>query len=742
MPLVLALVGYVALNLAIGLWASRRTRGEADYLVAGRTLGLFAVSMSVFATWFGGETVLASTGIIAAEGISGARAEPVGYALCLILAALLVAGALRRAGYMTLADFFRDRFGPRAEVAAALVSIPTSVIWGAAQLLALGTILSAVTDLPLEWTLIGVTALVLVYTLLGGLLASVATDLVQGTVILGGLFLLLFALLERAGGVGGALSLIEPEQLRIVAPGESGWARLDAFAIPILGSIVAQELLTRFMGARTAQVAVRGGLFAGALYLAVGVIPLTLGLVGPGLGFDREAGDFFLPTLAAELLPSGLFVVFLGALFSAVLSTVDSALLASSALATRNLYLRLHPEASDGARLRAARGLTLLAGISAYGIARSGDTIYGLVELASSLGSAGLLVALVVGIHSRMGGEGAALLALAGGLLGMGVAEWVLALQAPFMFSIAMALVGYGIGAAWKARRLGTAVGLPVVVVLVAALAAIGVMPGSLEAQAETRSPRAVTGTVVDNSTMRPISQAAVRLRTAEGDQVLGGTFSDAQGRFTVLFFLPDGEDPGPVVIEAGTFGFVRHESEPFTLEPRGATVHPVIRLRPEAVRLDTLVVFSTRPWWQLPPPREIVRRRQLEGKGTFFPGAIIAAAEERDLPSILEARIPGLRVLETPTAIVLRSLYYPYCIHMLVNEWPASGSFRLDAVRKDQVGAVEVYNEWADVPNDLKVRVLQLAPSDAPWDSVECTVVNVWLWNAWNEGNRPPGGG
>jgi len=78
----------------------------------------------------------------------------------------------------------------------------------------------------------------------------------------------------------------------------------------------------------------------------------------------------------------------------------------------------------------------------------------------------------------------------------------------------------------------------------------------------------------------------------------------------------------------------------------------------------------------------------------------------------------------------------------MLVNEWPASGSFRLDAVRKDQVGAVEVYNEWADVPDDLKVRVLQLVPSDAPWDSVECTVVNVWLWNAWNEGNRPPGGG
>jgi SSS family transporter len=448
MLLLFALAGYVLLNLLVGIWASRRTTDDTDYLVAGRRLGLLMVGMSVFATWFGGETVLASSGMIAAEGLAGARAEPIGYAICLILAALFVAGSLRRAGYLTLADFFRHRFGGRAEVGAALVSIPTSVIWGAAQLLALGTILSVVTELPLEWTLIGVTALVLSYTLLGGLLASVMTDLLQGGVILLGLLVLLFMVFQQAGGAAEALLLIEPHQLRIVAPGESWWARVDAFAIPILGSIVAQELISRFLGARSARIAVRGGLMAGGLYLGVGLIPLTLGLVGPGLGFDAEAQDFFLPTLAAELLPSGLFVVFLGALFSAILSTVDSALLAASALATRNLYARARPQASPSERLKAARGLTVVAGLSAYGIARSGDTIYGLVELASSLGSAGLLVALLAGIHSRVGGEKAALGALIGGLAGMGLAELVLELEAPFLASIGSACLGYLLG--WR----------------------------------------------------------------------------------------------------------------------------------------------------------------------------------------------------------------------------------------------------------------------------------------------------
>jgi SSS family transporter len=452
--LLLALGGYVLLNLAVGLWASRKTSDDTDYLVAGRRLGLMAVGMSVFATWFGGETVLASSGMIAAEGLAGARAEPLGYAICLVLAALFVAGSLRQAGYLTLADFFRNRFGPTAEVGAALVSIPTSVIWGAAQLLALGTILSVVTELPLEWTLVGVTVLVLTYTLLGGLLASVMTDLLQGGVILAGLVVLLFIVLQEAGGAAGAWGLVEPHQLRIVAPGESWWARLDAFAIPILGSIVAQELISRFLGARTARVAVRGGLMAGGLYLGVGLIPLTLGLVGPGLGFNTDAQDFFLPIVAAELLPSGLFVVFLGALFSAILSTVDSALLAASALATRNLYGRIHPRATGEERLRTARILTVVAGLCAYAIARSGDTIYDLVELASSLGSAGLLVALLVGLHTRIGGEWAALGALIGGLTGMGMAELVLELEAPFLTSIASAVLGYLVG--WRLGGAGT----------------------------------------------------------------------------------------------------------------------------------------------------------------------------------------------------------------------------------------------------------------------------------------------
>ena len=443
--LTLALIAYILIQLGVAIWASRRIGTDADYLVAGRRLGVWTLGVSLFATWFGGETVMGASAAIAGQGLAGARAEPVGYALCLAASALLVAGALRAKGYMTLADFFRDRFGARAEVAAALVSIPTSVIWAAAQLIALSALMSAVTDLTVTTTLIAAGALVIAYTLLGGLLGDVITDVLQSLVVLAGLIILFVLLIGRAGGVEAALSGIRPDQLVLVPYGESWIERVDAFAIPILGSIVAQEMIARFLGAKTARTAVRGGLMAGGLYLIVGVFPLAFGLIGASAGFDPGAGDLYLPLMAAELLPSALFVVFIGALFSAVLSTVDSALLAVSGLAAENLYARVRRNADAGEKLIAARALTVIAGLAALAVAFSGETIYALVELASALGSAGLLVSLMIGLHTRFGGEWSALAALAAGLVTIWLADWVLVISGGFLLSIAAAALAYGL---------------------------------------------------------------------------------------------------------------------------------------------------------------------------------------------------------------------------------------------------------------------------------------------------------
>ena len=71
------------------------------------------------------------------------RADPFGYAICLLLMSLLLAVPLWKSGFTTLGDLFRERFGPRAEKVAVLVMVPSSVMWAGAQVRAFGQVLSS-----------------------------------------------------------------------------------------------------------------------------------------------------------------------------------------------------------------------------------------------------------------------------------------------------------------------------------------------------------------------------------------------------------------------------------------------------------------------------------------------------------------------------------------------------------------------------------------------------------------------
>ena len=318
---------------------ARRPQTESDYLLAGRSLGPWLAVFSVFATWFGAESVMGSSGAVAAEGLAGGRADPFGYTICLLAMATFIAFKMREAGVVTCVDFFRERFGTRANWIAAMLTIPTSVIWASAQLLAMGHIVAEVTGLETNIALmIGATVIIL-YTTVGGLLGDVITDIVQGSILIVSLLVLLAVVLLSHQF---PLSAIKPEQLTFIGVGDDGQPQsilvtLDAWMVPILGSLVAQEAISRFLGARTPSVARTGCYWAAGIYLVVGSVPVLLGLLGTAVGFQATDQDRFLPQLASQYLDPIMYVVLMGAIVSAILSTVDTTLLAVSAIATRNI---------------------------------------------------------------------------------------------------------------------------------------------------------------------------------------------------------------------------------------------------------------------------------------------------------------------------------------------------------------------------------------------------------------------
>lgn len=452
--ILVGIVAYIALQFAIGAWVSRTIFTEKDYINAGKSLGLGIASFSVFATWFGAEAIIGSAGNVYAHGLVGGTIDPFGYSTALIVVGLTVAMPLWRRGYTTFADFFRDRYSTGVERLAILLILPGPIIWGAAQMRAFGQVLGSVSEIPLVTGILIGAAVSIAYTVLGGLLADALTDFVQGIAVVIGLVILGAIVAGAAGGFTSSLTKVEAGRLAYFTAGEGGLLSLaEKWAIPIFGTIVSVELISRILGTKSATVARNACIAGGILYLLAGLIPVYLGLVGPQLLPGLAEPEQIIPRLSQSYLGPVLQVVFLGAVISAILSTIDSILLAGGSILSHNVVVPLKPNLDDQARVRMARFGVMMLGLIAFAIALRSSKISDLVETASAFGSAGLIVVVMFGLFTRYGGSLAATAALVTGGLSWGTLSLLEVGRAPYLAAIGIAVVAYVACAELEKRR-------------------------------------------------------------------------------------------------------------------------------------------------------------------------------------------------------------------------------------------------------------------------------------------------
>ncbi len=446
-----AILGYVLAQLALGAFVSRRVRTEEDYLLGGRRLGYGLATFSIFATWFGAETCIGAAGAVYERGLSGTSADPFGYGLCILLMGLVYAVPLWRLRLTTPADFFRLRFGAAVERVVVLLMIPTSLFWAAAQIRAFGQVLSASSGWGAEVTITAAAIVVIVYTSFGGLLADAWTDVVQGVALCVGLLVLLgFILNEHGTGLFAAV----PHERKLLFAGDASLLEvLERWAIPVFGSVTAAELVTRAIAARSPQVARRSALVACSLYVLIGLVPVWVGLIGPQLVAGLEHPEHILPRIAQSHLPDYAYPLFAGAVVSAILSTVDSNLLVSASLLSHNVLVPLRPALRDATKVRLARGAVVGFGVIAYFLALHADAVYALVEAASAFGSAGIFVVMTLGLFTRQGQRLAALAALFTGVGVWCVGSYGGLIRTPYLASLGAAFAAYGLAAVFERLR-------------------------------------------------------------------------------------------------------------------------------------------------------------------------------------------------------------------------------------------------------------------------------------------------
>src|SRR3979490_581807 len=187
--LIASVVVYLLVTIAIGLWAAMRVKNSRDYVIAGRSLPLYMNTATVFATWFGAESVLSVSVEFSKSGLGGIVADPFGSSVCLVIVALLFARAFYHMDLLTIGDFYHKRYGPALELGPSVVIAISYLGWTAAQLTALGLVFSTLTNgaISLETGIVISGVVVLASSFWVGTGTVAMTDLFQWVMIIVGL---------------------------------------------------------------------------------------------------------------------------------------------------------------------------------------------------------------------------------------------------------------------------------------------------------------------------------------------------------------------------------------------------------------------------------------------------------------------------------------------------------------------------------------------------------------------------
>lgn len=422
------IITYLLLTIILGVWASRKVHSSGDFMLAGRSLPIVVSTTALFATWFGSETVFGASSEFLKGGLYATIEDPFGAALCLLLFGLFFARKLYQMNLLTLGDYFRVRFGRKAEFIFSIFMIPSYFGYTAGQLVALGLILNVVTGLPIWQGVVISSFVVTLYTMTGGMWAVSITDFVQSIIIIIGLIVLAVVLSQKAGGVMTVLKEVPPENFRFLPRFQSLEiiSYLAAWSVLGLGSIPSQDVFQRVMSSGSVNVAVKSCYYSSAMYLTIAIIPLFISLCVKHLYPEQIAGDLqlVLPRMVLTETGLGLQVLFFGSLLSAVMSTTSSSILAPAAVLSENIVkplLKVKP--TDRHLLLLTRVSVILVSIIATAMACWKTNIYELVAGASILSLVSQFIPLTLGLYWRDANGGGAIISMVAGMVTWGLFE-------------------------------------------------------------------------------------------------------------------------------------------------------------------------------------------------------------------------------------------------------------------------------------------------------------------------------
>jgi len=419
------MAAYLVSLLALG-WLGRRARRDkslADFYLGGRSLGFFVLLLTLYATQYSGNTLIGFSGSAYRGGFSFLVA--VSFMMAVVALQFLFAPKLHRLsrerGYITFSDYFFDRYRSRAlAVAISLGGIVALLNYVLTNLKAIGTVAEVATGGRVSFAqgVIFLSVIILIYETLGGLRSVAWTDVLQGVILLLGCAVIFGVILCTYDGVSGVFVKLKQQRPDLWEPmtvaGYKQW--LSTLLVVTGGIAIYPHAIQRIYAAGDSASLKRAYQVMLYMPLFTTLLMIFVGLVGAAQipGLDRAASEGITLRMLGELVrqyPAMQYVVilFLAAVFAAIMSTVDSALLSISSMITQDLYRPAFPEVPEERLTGIGKWLSwLLMGFMAPLAIYLPQTIWWFIQIKVEL-LVQALPALLLGLFWRRAAAGPAL---------------------------------------------------------------------------------------------------------------------------------------------------------------------------------------------------------------------------------------------------------------------------------------------------------------------------------------------
>lgn len=327
------LVGMLVIGAIVG---KLKIKNSEDYMVAGRRMGLFMVAFSLSANNIGG----GSTTGLAGKAFGAWGMSAIWYVLAASIAMIplaFFAPKIRKTLAVTIPEVIGRRFGKSSSIFSAILNIIALFCLTSSQVAASGSVVSALTGIPMNVCLILAGIVIILYTTLGGMIADQISDLVQFIIIFIGLAI---ATPFVINGIGGWQVLSAKLPAAQLSPTKIGWVVIIGYIFNYFCTFLSgPEMISRFESAKDEKTAFRASLLSGVLMAAMAIFPTLLGLAALAVkdSLPNVVASNAMMSVTSKFAPTFITGLVSAAIISATMSSADSNLLCMSTMAMNDI---------------------------------------------------------------------------------------------------------------------------------------------------------------------------------------------------------------------------------------------------------------------------------------------------------------------------------------------------------------------------------------------------------------------